>query len=280
MAKQVWLKLSRRNLHRVVSGAMQHPRTIEEIYEDYSTRKRGLRLALTDEQEDFFRQCDPDKENLCLYGEPDGRWTVDLPAEEVPPELPEPCLGINFARDGMARKDWLALVAVHSDAWLLSVAMYYGAKLDGQGRLKLFRLINQDPTLYEVVTGKHLKGMQQRPGIQPAPGPAGAAGIKRKAGEGYEAPYGGAELGPTGLRVSGASAPMPQGRLLTHADISLNLRGRRAEMFWPDDRMWYMVEIHAVNPRSRQAKIQYSSGEFEELNLEEIIREGHMSLID
>jgi hypothetical protein len=24
-----------------------------------------------------------------------------LPAEEVPPEIPEPALGINFARDGM-----------------------------------------------------------------------------------------------------------------------------------------------------------------------------------
>ena len=52
-------------------------------------------------------------------GEPDGSWTVDQPAEEVPAELPEPCLGINFARDGMLRRDWLALVAVHSDAWLL-----------------------------------------------------------------------------------------------------------------------------------------------------------------
>ena len=59
---------------------------------------------------------------------------VDLPAEEVPAELPEPCLGINFARDGMARKDWLALVAVHSDSWLLSVAFYYGAKLNSEQR--------------------------------------------------------------------------------------------------------------------------------------------------
>ena len=42
--------------------------------------------------------------------------------------------GINFARDGMVRKDWLALVAVHSDAWLLSVAFYYGAKLDANAR--------------------------------------------------------------------------------------------------------------------------------------------------
>lgn len=30
-----------------------------------------------------------------------GNWEVTLPAEEVPPELPEPALGINFARDGM-----------------------------------------------------------------------------------------------------------------------------------------------------------------------------------
>lgn len=52
----------------------------------------------------------------------------------MPAELPEPCLGINFARDGMAKKDWLALVAVHSDAWLLSVAFYYGAKLNGEQR--------------------------------------------------------------------------------------------------------------------------------------------------
>lgn len=109
----------------------------------------------------FYRQCDPERENLCLYGAPlpaspalasscrssrtkafgcfragetTGAWSVDLPAEEVPPELPEPCLGINFARDGMARKDWLALVAVHSDSWLYAVAFYYGAKLDAASR--------------------------------------------------------------------------------------------------------------------------------------------------
>jgi hypothetical protein len=82
------------------------------------------------EEEQFYRQCDPEKENLCLYGFPDGSWEVNLPAEEVPPELPEPALGINFARDGMQRKDWLSLVAVHSDAWLLAVAFYYGARFD------------------------------------------------------------------------------------------------------------------------------------------------------
>lgn len=70
----------------------------------------------------------PEKDNLCLYGFPNEQWEVNLPAEEVPPELPEPALGINFARDGMQDKDWLSLVAVHSDAWLLAVAFYFGAR--------------------------------------------------------------------------------------------------------------------------------------------------------
>ena len=49
----------------------------------------------------FYAENDPEKENLCLYGLEDGTWKVSLPEEEVPPELPEPSLGINFARDGM-----------------------------------------------------------------------------------------------------------------------------------------------------------------------------------
>lgn len=75
-----------------------------------------------------------EKENLCLYGHPNESWEVTLPAEEVPPELPEPALGINFARDGMKRMDWLSLVAVHSDCWLLSVAFYFGARLNRNER--------------------------------------------------------------------------------------------------------------------------------------------------
>lgn len=57
----------------------------------------------------LWEQCDPSKENLCLYGYSDGTWEVTLPCEEVPPELPEPTLGINFARDGAPC--WLALLA-------------------------------------------------------------------------------------------------------------------------------------------------------------------------
>lgn len=32
------------------------------------------------------------------------------------------------------RKDWIALVAVHSDAWLLAVAFFFGAKFDKNDR--------------------------------------------------------------------------------------------------------------------------------------------------
>lgn len=81
-----------------------------------------------------------EKENLCLYGHPNSTWEVTLPAEEVPPELPEPALGINFARDGMNRRDWLSLVAVHSDSWLLSVAFYLGARFNGNERYGLVEL--------------------------------------------------------------------------------------------------------------------------------------------
>lgn len=52
------------------------------------------------DSKELYAAAGPERENLCLYGHPDGNWSVDLPTEEVPPELPEPVLGINFARDG------------------------------------------------------------------------------------------------------------------------------------------------------------------------------------
>ncbi|PIN02937.1 putative PHD Zn-finger protein [Handroanthus impetiginosus] len=131
------------------------PRSVEEVFNDFKGRRAGLIKALTTDVEKFFQQCDPEKENLCLYGLPNETWEVNLPVEEVPPELPEPALGINFARDGMQEKDWLSLVAVHSDSWLLSVAFYFGARF-GFGksdRKRLFQMINELPTVFEVVTG-------------------------------------------------------------------------------------------------------------------------------
>ncbi|MFQ6649089.1 hypothetical protein Gotur_022142 [Gossypium turneri] len=217
--------------------ASSSPRTVEEIFKDYSARRSGLVRALTYDVDDFYSQCDPGKllliffvfnrsdsilnrgvpfasacdfpllfqvsdlrrsldfnlyreflfrsflcqlfdldaelfsfclfdhkENLCLYGHPNEAWEVALPAEEVPPELPEPALGINFARDGMNRKDWLSLVAVHSDCWLLSVSFYFGARLNRNERKRLFSMINDLPTVFEVVTGR--KPIKDKPTVE------------------------------------------------------------------------------------------------------------------
>ncbi|XP_074576570.1 PHD finger protein ALFIN-LIKE 4-like [Curcuma longa] len=139
------------------SAAQYNPRTVEEVFRDFKGRRAAMIKALTADVEDFYQQCDPEKENLCLYGFPNEHWEVNLPAEEVPPELPEPALGINFARDGMQEKDWLSLVAVHSDAWLLAVAFYFGARFgfDKLQRKRLFGMINDLPSIYEVVSSRN-----------------------------------------------------------------------------------------------------------------------------
>ncbi|KAA8534800.1 hypothetical protein F0562_029758 [Nyssa sinensis] len=148
-------------------GAQYNPRTVEEVFRDFKGRRAGMIKALTIDVEEFYQQCDPEKENLCLYGFPSEQWEVNLPAEEVPPELPEPALGINFARDGMQEKDWLALVAVHSDAWLLAVAFYFGARFgfDKADRKRLFNMINDLPTIFEVVTGAEKKQVKDKSSV-------------------------------------------------------------------------------------------------------------------
>ncbi|KAE7998495.1 hypothetical protein FH972_003035 [Carpinus fangiana] len=128
----------------------------------YSIRMLTLNISYANP---MFRRCMClEKENLCLYGFPNEQWEVNLPAEEVPPELPEPALGINFARDGMQEKDWLSLVAVHSDAWLLAVAFYFGARFgfDKADRKRLFSMINDLPTIFEVVTGSTKKQPKEK----------------------------------------------------------------------------------------------------------------------
>ncbi|KAL3744706.1 hypothetical protein ACJRO7_013898 [Eucalyptus globulus] len=150
-----------------MEGGQYNPRTVEEVFRDFKGRRAGMIKALTTDVEEFYQQCDPEKENLCLYGFPNEQWEVNLPAEEVPPELPEPALGINFARDGMQEKDWLSLVAVHSDAWLLSVAFYFGARFgfDKTDRKRLFSMINDLPTIFEVVTGSAKKQSKEKSSV-------------------------------------------------------------------------------------------------------------------
>ncbi|KAL3500790.1 hypothetical protein ACH5RR_039883 [Cinchona calisaya] len=108
-----------------------------------------------------------DEENLCLCGLPDEHWEVSLAAEEVPPELPEPALGINFACDGMQEEDWLSLVAEHSDAWLLAFAFYFGARFgfDNADWKLHFNMINSLPTVFEVMTGLAKKQSKEKSSV-------------------------------------------------------------------------------------------------------------------
>lgn len=144
------------------------PRTVEGVFKDFLGRRTGIIKALTTEVEEFYLQCDPERENQCLYGLPNEAWEVTPPEEEVPPELPEPALGVNFARDGMLRRDWLSLVAVHSDAWLLAVAFFLGARFDRKERSSLFQMINNLPTILDVVAGR-VKPLKDKASVNSPP---------------------------------------------------------------------------------------------------------------
>jgi hypothetical protein len=184
-------------------------------------------------------------------GNSDGSWEVDLPAAEVPPELPEPVLGINFARDGMQQKDWLALCAVHSDAWLMSILFFYAARFDDTGRAELFSLVNQHPTVYEVATGRVSRNQmfkQRHPasGRSPAGGPSVYGNGGATPGQPQQQFF---FQGPVSSTIPAAS-----GRLLIESDITPALRGRQAELYWPDDGKWYLVAIQALDLRTSKAK--------------------------
>ncbi|GAB4819496.1 hypothetical protein N2152v2_006542 [Parachlorella kessleri] len=152
--------------------------------------------------DNFYNQCDPGKENLCLYGYADGTYEVAPPCEEVPPEVPEPSLGINFARDGMERAAWLQLVAVHSDSWLAAISFYNGARLDQDGRRQLFNHMNKLPTVYEVVSGRATNPDKPNPD---------AAQIAKRAGGGGGGPGSGVGRGGGGGGFGGiAGEPAPK----------------------------------------------------------------------
>ncbi|CAL9098341.1 unnamed protein product [Musa textilis] len=128
--------------------------TVDQIFRDFLGRRAGLIKALTTDFNEFYTKCDPEKSNMCLYGLPNESWKV----EERPLifcGLPVPHSGINFMRDGMQEKDWLALVAIHSDAWINSLAFYIAARAgcDDDARQQLFNMINSNPTIYEIVSG-------------------------------------------------------------------------------------------------------------------------------
>jgi len=158
---------------------------VSAIFNDFVGRRKGIVKALTTDSNKLYEACRPDLENQTLYAFPEGTWAVDFPPEEVPPEAPEPALGINFPRDGMPRLEWLCLIAVHSDAWLISLAFFKGVRLSKEERQDLFNRMNTLPTCYEVVVGAARSGGE---GGQGADDGAGGSEDEWKAGEGDPCP--------------------------------------------------------------------------------------------
>ncbi|KAF8118800.1 hypothetical protein N665_0002s0109 [Sinapis alba] len=144
------------------------PRTVEHIFINYRLRRVGLLRAFGTDVGTLYFLCDPGKANMCLYGYPDGTWDVAEPCMVLPPNLPEPAVGINFPRDGMLTiNNWLTLVAVHSDSWLLSLAFFFSGHLSRDDRESLFERINDIPTLAEKVK-EYYPGQLIQPWIQEA----------------------------------------------------------------------------------------------------------------
>ncbi|GIL85117.1 hypothetical protein Vretifemale_13747 [Volvox reticuliferus] len=87
---------------------------------------------------------------------------------------------------------------------------------------------------------------------------------------------------PAGYKPSSTRPQAATGglvRYLCPEDIREDLVGRHAELFWPDDNLWYLIEIQEVNVATREGRVLYSTGDFETLNLEETARDMHMVLI-
>ncbi|XP_071696544.1 PHD finger protein Alfin1-like [Rutidosis leptorrhynchoides] len=173
-------------------------RTPEQVFTDFKGRRAGLIKALTTDVQKFYQMCDPEKDNLCLYGLPNEAWEVSLPVEEVPPELPEPTLGINFARNGMEQQAWLYLVAVHSDSWLLSVAFYFGARFgfNKNDRRMLFQMINDLPTVLETVA-EYATNLNDQAEIRNRSSKSKSSGKNSRP----------SELPPKGMKMAAAAAP-------------------------------------------------------------------------
>ncbi|XP_039044175.1 PHD finger protein ALFIN-LIKE 3-like [Hibiscus syriacus] len=100
---------------------------------------------------------DHNGEDLFLYGLADGKWEVKPPVELVPADFPEPFTGINYVRDEMPGNEWLLFVTAASDSWLIAVAFFLGARnctFSKADRNRLFTLINDLPTLFDIVSEK------------------------------------------------------------------------------------------------------------------------------
>ena len=75
----------------------------------------------------------------------------------------------------------------------------------------------------------------------------------------------------------GLNKPAP-GFILEPSQSLTALKNAQIELYWPDDNLWYRAEVISLNERNRTAKVLYATSDVETLNLDELIREGHVNI--
>eukprot|EP01025_Chloroclados_australasicus_P057166 TRINITY_DN7116_c0_g3_i2.p1 TRINITY_DN7116_c0_g3~~TRINITY_DN7116_c0_g3_i2.p1 ORF type:complete len:613 (-),score=22.09 TRINITY_DN7116_c0_g3_i2:827-2644(-) len=120
------------------------------VYKNYLNRRDALIAALTIEQDELYEETKFLLIDLCLYAETDGTWDL-VSANKILEESDHPVLlpwrGINKIRFRKSKKQWLTLVAQHSDSWLLNITFFEAQKLDKNERAALFFQINKNPLI-------------------------------------------------------------------------------------------------------------------------------------
>lgn len=123
----------------------------------------------------------------------------------------------------------------------MSVLFFYAARFDDTGRAELFSLVNQHPTVYEVVTGRSPRNkMYKRRQVVGARG----NGTQVKAPPPQQQQQ---FVGP-------AERPAPAGQVLLAEEVTPAIIGRQGELYWPDDRKWYLVQVLSMDWDARKAR--------------------------
>ena len=138
----------------------------DAILTDVSGRRRGAVAALTAERGNLIAAAagspphlaKPTTRGLALYTSPRGEWCV-RPPKELPSPLPAPAAGIDRVLEGMDTKKWLRLVAMHTDAWLFSVATFlsHSVRLATLARQDVASRVAGHTPLWEVAEGNTMQ---------------------------------------------------------------------------------------------------------------------------
>ncbi|KAI9086880.1 hypothetical protein K1719_031203 [Acacia pycnantha] len=132
---------------------------VQLLFADFMGRRSALVKALTEDADEFYEQCDPlAGRDIYLFGQSNGQWSVEVPAEDLPEIWPmiirQPTTGFNFFRDTMPKKQWLYFVSHKTDHWLRAVAVCLLISMPGRPYSdwnRLFYMILQLPPLCEAV---------------------------------------------------------------------------------------------------------------------------------